>query len=154
MDLSGVKQRSVLSPRKIKAAEVRAVECDARDQQRLAILAWRLDPIPAARRAIGRIDPFRDDAFDIDLMRVRPDGRPVRLEMLDVTYSVERWFERLAQQLLALKKWEPSEVFAVFIEQIECEVGDTLTDAFRVPLYGAPSSRTCRLRAGRPFRRR
>jgi hypothetical protein len=75
-NFSGVEQRSVLPPRKIEAAEVRTVESDARDKQRLAILTWRLDPGPTARGAIGRIDPLRDDAFDVELMRVRPDSRP------------------------------------------------------------------------------
>lgn len=47
-------------------------------------------------------------------MRVCPDGRPVRLEMLDVAYPVERRFQCFAQQLLALKKRTTPQVFAVF----------------------------------------
>jgi hypothetical protein len=77
-NLSGVNQRSVLPLRKIEAAEVRAVVSDTGGQQCLAILARRLDPVPAPRGKVGRIDPLRDDAFDVDLMRLRPDARPPR----------------------------------------------------------------------------
>src|SRR5450759_3894746 len=49
--------------------------------------------------------------------------------MFNVAYPIERCFERFAQQFLALKKRMPSQVVAVFIEQIECEVGYALTDA-------------------------
>src|SRR4029077_14496403 len=84
---AGIFQRAVIviaeHERADRAFEMRGILV-AEDDKFLVLLAFRLDPVVAAARAMRRVAPLRDHAFETELAGVREPLLSAALEMIAV----------------------------------------------------------------------
>src|SRR6185369_17033868 len=103
-----------------RALEMRGILV-AEDDEFLVLLAFRLDPVVAAARTIGRVAPLRDHAFEAEPAGVREHLRAADLEMIAVAHDTIRIaiFEQALQRGLAREQRLAGQVRAIEMKQIE-----------------------------------
>ena len=98
--------------------------CPSDDDKLLAADALGLDPGPRARARIARVGAFRDDALQsrtaktVEKLLAAPDY------MVGIAQMTLALADQRGEKLLAFQQRPLSQIFAVELEQVECEIID------------------------------
>ncbi len=126
---AGIVKRTVLEgaeQKRGKRAPLDRGAAIAADHEFGARPTFDLEPGLAAAGAIGRVRPFRHDAFEPQGARARQEGAPRSLHMIGIDKAWRDGFarEQLGEAGLALQERRPAPILAVELEQIEQEIAD------------------------------
>jgi hypothetical protein len=77
--------------------------------------------VPAIAGRIGRLDAFRDDAFDMHGTGFGVKRRALSDDMVAGMQAQPRVCQQRAEALLALDQWYGAHILAVEVQQIEQE---------------------------------
>ena len=146
---AGIVKRAVLEGAEQKRGKRAALDrraAIAADHEFGALPAFDLEPGLAAARAIGRVRPFRHDAFEPRGARARQEGAPRSLHMIGIDEARGDGLarEQLGEADLALAERRLAPILAVELEQIEQEIADRLVRAVDMLLQRIPVTLTFR----------